>query len=330
MLVTVNASDIKSLFADVKPICKSLDVRALMLFQVHNDVLTIEVKSAILYQKQIAVAERGPYTITVVHQDISELLPTRGSVQIELEPTYICIRADAMLVTLHQANSILSEYKSHDGRTESLEYDTLSSVISVLAETAPVAKTLKRAQPVIFGEDFSIIKFPTFWLQTCSVGITGILGLDDMVAVSKYAPSRFYCSDSVVEFYKGTSVMALANSKVTQVKTIPDMCKGMVQLGAVEGGHYLPKIQQLLRSVGAGSCTLLLYTDGVQISVSRYDVHTSVKVGACTKHLVSVDTFLEYAQMFWKIIGTEAIAVRKGENAICITTQTLMMLLATL
>lgn len=330
MLITVNAIDMKRIFTDIKPICKSVDIKPLMAFTVHDDMLTITVKSAVVYEYKLEVAERGPYNLTVLYQDLAELIPTRDTVEIDLEPTYVHVHTDAISVVLQQSYGVISEYKPRHGAPKPINAESLSSVINIFAETSPMSKTLGRTSPIVFTDECSIMKFSTFWLQAPAIGLTGVVSLEDMKAIEKFAPERVNCTKDALEFYRVPAVMAITSNEPAPVKSVEDMRSEGKEKGYVQGFYYLPKIQQLLRSVGPGTCRLGLYCDGIQITVARPSVQSSMKIGKCSgTPLMAFDTFLEYVQMFWRLLGNESVQVVRGERWVCLSNQRVMLLLAT-
>lgn len=165
MLIHVNSSDLKSVFKDIKPIFKGSTDAAIMGFNIENHILYITCSSGIVYEQQIASEHPGPYSLTVLYQDLSEILPGRGVVELDLSPLFVGVKCDSMSSTLQQANGIVSRYNRRGGTFSKLSTNDVKQWARLFSETAPVTKSLQREAPVIFKPPYAIMKFQSFWLQ---------------------------------------------------------------------------------------------------------------------------------------------------------------------
>lgn len=316
MLVRVNAAELKTVFRDVKPILKSIKQGATLGFTVENHILYITCVNGIVYEQQLASEATGPYYLTVLYQDLSELLPGTGVVDLDLAPCYVEVRSAAMSATLPVANSVISRYKRRCDSPSPIDPATVKQWARLYAETAPVAKALGREAPIIFKPPYAVLKFPTFWLQLANTCLETTMGLSELKAVAEFAPTSVGSSSEVLEFYRGSAVLALPRNATDSCKSIDDMVGDHTAAKVVRGASYLPKVQQFLRSVGAGECRCHFYTDGISLAVHRPTVQSSLRVGTCTDSILEIPTFLEYVQMLFKLFADAPITVTEGKTSV--------------
>lgn len=328
MLIRIDASELKAVFKDIKPIFKGAQDGALMGFTVENHILYITCSNGVVYEQQISSEQPGPYTLTVLYQDLSEILPGRGVVELDLSPLFVGVKGEAMSSVLQQANGIVSRYKRRCDSFSKIEPERIKQWARLFSETAPVAKSIQREAPVIFKPPYAIMKFPAFWLQLPNEMLNTVMDLKDLKAVAEFSPTEFGVTQDVIEFKRGSALLAIARNEMASCTYVGDMLSDHNSPAVLEGGVYLPKIQQFLRSVGPGACRCHFYTTGIDLVVSRPRVQSSLKAGRCETPITTIPTFLEYVQMFFKLCGDSAITITKGKASVCLRTQTLSMLLS--
>lgn len=328
MLIRIDAAELKSVFKDIKPIFRGATEAALMGFTVENHILYITCMNGVVYEQQIASEHPGPYTITVLYQDLSEILPGRGVVELDLAPLYVGIKCERMSSILQQANGMVSRYKQRGKDFHKISPSDLKHWASIFAETAPVAKSIQREAPILFKPPIAVMKFPSFWLQLPNKSLDTVLSLGELKAVAEFAPTEYCTLPDAIEFRRGSATLAVPRNAVDSCKCVEEMCKQHGPARTVKGGNYLPKIQQFLRSVGPGECRLYLCEDGVDLQVSRPRVQSSLQLGECRTPITTVSTFLEYVQMFFKVFGEAAVSVSEGKGSLRLSTSEVSMLLS--
>lgn len=328
MLIHVNSSDLKSVFKDIKPIFKGSTDAAIMGFNIENHILYITCSSGIVYEQQIASEHPGPYSLTVLYQDLSEILPGRGVVELDLSPLFVSVKCDSMSSTLQQANGIVSRYNRRGGTFSKLSTNDVKQWARLFSETAPVTKSLQREAPVIFKPPYAIMKFPSFWLQLPNTVLDTVMALSELKAVAEFGPTEYSVTADAIEFKRGSAILAVPRNAADSCKFIDDMLKDHGEPGVLAGGSYLPKIQQFLRSVGPGPCRCHFYESGIDIEVSRPKVQSNMKMGKCDTPIATLPTFIEYVQMFFKLCGESPISISSGRDSMCLGTSSLRMLLS--
>lgn len=328
MLIHVDAAELKSVFRDIKPIFRGATDAALMGFTVEDHILYITCANGVVYEQQLASEQRGPYTISVLYQDLSEILPGRGVVTLELTPLYVGIKCERMSSTLQQANGLVSRYKQRGSNFKRISAQELKHFASTFAETAPVAKSISREAPVLFKPPVAVMKFPSLWLQLQCQSLDTVLSMSELKAVAEFAPTEYCTMSDAIEFRRGSAVLALPRNTIDACKTVEEMCTAHGPIKTLQGANYLPKIQQFLRSVGPGECRLYLFEDGLELHVNRPKVQSSIQVGACTKRIAAISTFLEYVQMFFKVFGEQPVGVSEGAGSVRLQTPSASMLLS--
>ena len=328
MLIHVNASELKTIFKDIKPIFKNATDAALMGFTVEKHIIYVTCSNGVVYEQQLASEHPGPYSLTVLYQDLSELLPGRGVVELDLSPLFVGVRSEFMSATLQQANGMISRYRRRGEDFRKISTSEVKSWARLFSETAPVAKSLQREAPVIFKPPYAVMKFPAFWLQLPNETLDTVMPLNELKAVAEFAPTEFSVSEDALEFKRGSAILAVPRNSVDSCKFVGDMLADHCPPKVFEGGSYLTKVQQFLRSVGPGSCRCHLYESGLDLEVNRPRVQSSLKVGKCAGPITTLPTFLEYVQMFFKLCGEASITITFGDRSLCMSTTSLSMLLS--
>lgn len=330
MLITVNSSDIRAAFQDMKPLFKAADTCNALGFTVHDYVLYITCNAGVVYERQVAVDQAGPYTITVLYQDLSEIIPARGVLSIDLEPLFVEISSEFMSATLQQANGIVSRYKQRSSSFEPINPAMVQTMADLFSNSTTVSKALKREAPITLKPPYARMEFATFWLECQNPLLDMTISLTHLKALAAFKPTEFSTSEDAVEFRNGPAILAIPRNAPVPSLCVQDLLKDPITCGVMQSNTYLTRIQQFWRSVGAGECRCHLYTDGMDIVVSRPRVQSHLKIGACTELITSFSTFIEYVQMLFTIIGTSPVEVIRGNNYLCLRTPTASMLLSTL
>lgn len=328
MLIHVNASELRAVFRDVKPIFKGAQDGALMCFTVENHILYITCTNGVVYEQQIASEHPGPYTLTVLYQDLSEILPGRGVIELDLSPLFVGVRGESMSSTLQQANGMVSRYKRACQAFTKIATGEVKQWAQLFSDTSPVSKSMQREAPVIFKPPFAIMKFPAFWLQVPNQVLDTVMDLKELRAVAEFAPTEFGVTNDAIEFKRDTAILAVPRNSIGSCKCVDDLTVDHGPPQTLLGGNYLPKVQQFLRSVGPGACRCHFYASGVDLEVSRPRVQSSYKLGTCDTPITTVPTFLEYVQMFFKLCGEAPITITEGKSSVCLRTPRLCMLLS--
>ena len=330
MLLTVNASDIKAAFVEMKPLFKSVDTCNALGFTVHDHVLYITCNAGVVYERQVVVDQVGPYTITVLYQDLSEIIPARGVLSINLEPLFVEISSDFMSSTLQQANGVVSRYKPRNKPFAPISPSYVQSLADLFGNTSPISKALKREAAVVFKPPYARMEYTTFWLECSNDQLDITMSLTQLKALAAFKPTEFSTSADAIEFRKGPALLAVPRNSPCESSCVQDLLQAPVAHGVLQGSTYLTRIQQFWRSVGAGECRCYIYKDGIDLVVSRPKVQSHLKIGDCTELITSFSTFMEYIQMLFTIIGTANAEVIRGNNYLCLRTATVSMLLSTL
>jgi len=330
MLVEVNAADLKAAFQDMKPIYKAGCTTPVLGITLEDHILYFTSTAGLVYEYQMVVDQPGPYMLTVLYQDLSELLPTRGVLELHLEPLFVEIKGDRMSAVLQQANSIVSRYTPRKLELHPIQPGGVSAIAQLFAETAPVSKSLRKEVPVIFKPPYAIMKFPTFWLQCNNSILDMTMDLQALKSLSTFAPTQYGANAEVVEFHRKGALLAMPRNPSAECCFVDDVIAKHTTPTGVQSGPYLQKVQQLLRAVGPGQCRCYFYRDGMEVVVSRPTVQASVRVGECSEQVAVFSTFLEYVQMLLKVIGAESFDITRGTDSICLQTPQIKMLLAAL
>lgn len=329
MLVRLNASDLRGVFKDIRPLYKGMKDGALLGITIEQHILSITAQCGLVYTQSLSVEEGGPYAITVLYQDLLELLPSRGVAELELTPLFVEIQCEGVRVTLSQANGMLSKYPTRGSDFSPIPAGELSRWVRIYSETSPVAKSLQQEAPITFNPPIAIMKFPTVWVQTTNSFLTAVISLKDLKILAAFSPSTYAQCTDVIEFKRGTAVLAVP-------LTSPGECTSIEKLRTRHGseyrawiGNHVQDVQQLLRSAGVGECSCTFYLKGLSLHVSRPNVQISLYKGDTSSKIVTLPTFLEYAQMILKLCGSGDVGITYGGGSICIRATDTLLLLST-
>lgn len=326
MLVIVDAKSIRDLFRDIKPIYRSTHEGALMGWDLSNHQLTITCRNGATYQRRITVEQSGPYAITVLYRDLSELLPGSGTVQLDLQPLYIGIQAPSMQTTLTQAYGILSKYTPRGIDFRPCQSGYIQWLQAKLADMGPVAKTLKAEASLICYPPHAILKYSTMWLQADFGLFNSSMSLSDLKAVANFKPTEFAVTNEVIEFQRRDAILALPRTNVDSCKGVADVLKNPSEPRRLWGADLVAEMQKFQRAVGTGPCTLRFYTDGYQVEVDTPAFRCSKAFGNCTQHIYSLSTYTEYLTMLFRLFDMSDTYLTVGSNAISISQDGLTLL----
>lgn len=328
MLIRLNAAELKGVFKDIKPIYKNCQDGALMGFNVDNYNLYITCSNGVVYEQHLPCEHPGPYSLTVLYQDLSELLPGRGVVDLELAPLYVSITSEFISATLQRANSDIARYRQRAMEFSQIDPSIVRGWASVFSETSTISKSLKREAAVVFKPPHAIIKFPTFWLQLQNNILDTSMSLNVLKAIAEFAPTEFATTDSAIEFRRRNATLSVQRTPIETCEFIDSITSDHEAPVTLRGQSYLPRIQQFLRSVGAGRCRCYFYRSGIEVVVSRPKVQSSLRIGECDAKIAVIDTFLEYVQMFFRLCGEQDVTITSGKKSIQLSTTTLSMVLS--
>ena len=319
MLVTVDAKELKEMFSDIKPILKSIQEGALVGVSLSDHILTFTVRNGLVYTKTFVVEATGPYSITVLYQDLSEMLPASSTAQLDLEPVFVGVKTKNLNTLLVRANGIISPYASELQGFQKCDTALYTRLANNFTLMSPVSKSLGVESSAILAPDYAILKYSTVWLQIPFNDFTSSISLRDLRSIAAFKPAEVAVSETAVEFKRRTALLAIPRTPLQSTTSVKDVIKDPERPIQLFRSNPLTDIQKFVRSVGSGACVLLFYTDGYEVQVENPRYNCSFRHGDCTQHIYSLHTYLEYLPMLFRIFPMQSAVLTKGSNAIAIS-----------
>lgn len=319
MLVVVDTRELKEMFNDIKPILKPIGEGALLGVSLSKQVLRFTARNGLVYTKSFYVEGDGPYNVTVLYQDISEMLPSSGVATLDLEPVFVGIKTQQLSTTLRLANGIVSEYNTDLTEFRPCDAALYKRISDNFALLSPVAKSLGQETSAIMAPPYAVLKYSTVWLQTPFEGFDSLLSLRDLKAIAAFNPSELAISETAIEFKRRSAFLAVPKSPTQKTTTVIDILKNPSKPINLFPSNPLADVQKFTRSVGAGACKLLFYADGYEVKVDNSRYQCQFAHGDCTKLLYTLPTYLEYLPMLFRIFPMKSAQLVIGTNAVAVS-----------
>lgn len=304
MQVIVESRDLRRMFSDLKPILsRSLD-GGLLGVCVENGTLIFTAKSGLIYERRFPCSEQGPVHATVIFRDIAEFLPAEGPAVLDISEKVVSIRTAQFATTMTAAYGDVTPYVRRCSDPKKVTPGAYLKLAQMFGELAPVSRSLKQESSVLLSDGFAICKYPTIWLEVPYEGFTTSISTKELRTVANFNPKHCAVSDEAVEFQNGSALLAVPRTPLSETKRCTDILANPRAPMPLPGYGCLENCTVLSRSV-KGPCKLTCYTDGWRVSYKDDRVELSFSVGTCGGNSYTLDTYVEYLPMLFRLLGEE-------------------------
>lgn len=317
MLAVVPAGEFRRVFSDLKPILRFQQDGAILGFSIEQHLLKVTCKTGIIYERQFACEPEGPLYVTVIYRDISEFLPGKGTVQLDISDTAVEVRATGFSTTFTKAYGEVLPYKPRCQDTRPLPKTLFPMLARVYGELSVVSKTLKTESSILLQPPAAICKYSTIWLEVPFEGFSTSIGLREVRTVANFEPESYGVAQGIVEFRKGPAVLAIPCNEVENVKLCEDVLVQPAKPLPLYSASVLPKVTQFSRAV-SGACQLAFFSDGYKLTYKSNVFSLECVLGNCTEYYYTLDTYAEYLPMIFRLIDEAQAFLTVGRNAVMI------------
>lgn len=315
MQVTVEARDLRRMFADLRPIMRNALDGGLLGICVENNTLICTANSAIVYERRFPCEVSGPIYSTVVYRDISEFLPGEGTATITISEKSVDIRTDHFSTSFPPAYGEIRPYVRRCSDPKQVPSGTYLKLVQKFQELAPVSKSMKQDAPIYLCDGFAVCKYPTIWLEVPYSGFQSSISARDLRTIANFNPKHFAVGEEAVEFYNNAAILAVSKAptgvqkRAEEVLVNPSTPFQLPAYGCLEQSANLARVAK-------GPCKLTCCADGWRVSYQSQQVELSFSVGSCDAPYYTLDTFVEYLPMLFKLLGENAGLLTVAQNAV--------------
>ena len=321
MLIKVEASVFRTILTEMAVIYKNSDEYKAFNMRYKDKQLTVTSSSGVKYVSKIPAEsdETGELDTNLLFKDVSELIPGRGSLTIELTPMYATIKTGSVDITLQQANEIVTPYTaalSLDMR--SINTEDLVWNIKVLSNTSAFKKAYKLEPLLTLNTEACLVKFPTVWIQTRGTALSTNITPDDANILCKFEPTKLRERENDFIFFNEHAFLII--QKVTPSENnFDELASTCEEVCTLTQEGLLITLRKLLKVLGPGNCDLYFSEKGLRMRVLRAGANSMFTFGEVDKHLKSVQLPLDFVLQMFSIVGESNVKISMGGGRLCLS-----------
>lgn len=316
MQVTVESRDLRRMFADLRPVLRgSLDGGQLGI-NVEGGFLIFTAKAGIIYERRFPCNDPGPIYATVIYKDISDFLPGDGPATLDITDKSVGIRTARFSTTFASAYGEVKPYVRRCSDPKPVQAGTYLKLAQLFGELSPVSKSLKSESSVVLQPPCAVCKYPTVWLELPYAGFQTSISTKELRTIANFNPKHCAVGDDAVEFYNGSALLAIPRTPVAKAKTCDEILKNPGEPLQLYSTGCLEHCVSLARAA-KGPCKLTCCSDGWYVAYKNQEVEMSFSVGQCSDPYYTLDTYVEYLPMLFRLLGEEITGYFvKADNAV--------------
>ncbi len=316
MQVTVEAKDLRRMFADLKPVLRNSMDGGLLGLAVENGFLIFTAKSGIVYERRFPCQQQGPMSVTVIYRDIADFLTGGGPAVLDISEKSVTIRTAQFSTTFPPAYGEVQPYQKRCQDPKQVTPGIYLKLAQTFGELSTVSRALKKESSILLSDGFAICKYPTIWLEVPYNGFTTTISTKELRTIANFNPKYCAVSDEAAEFYNGSALLAVPRSPLATVKNCGEILVNPSAPMPLPRYGCLEECTSLSRTV-KGNCKLTACKDGWRVQYKSQDVEMAFSVGQCLHSYYTLDTYVEYLVMLFRLLGDEQEAyLVKADNAV--------------
>lgn len=330
MILTINARQLKKAFEEISPLVKKSEMSKSVAFNYIDDYLIVTADAGISYQRRLDVSSAVDAVntgITVYFSDISSLLPSKGTVDIEITKFSINISAEDLETSLIVSDSIITPFKTTNTKGVNLSMNIINTAVNKLNSIGAIKKSLMTERPLLFSGDYVYVKYTTIWIRCKSMVLNCMLSSEDAKRMIDFEPTEVVIGDAL-EFKKENAVLRIPNSVSVNEHNFEDKENSLEKITTIETEGLASTVQKLIASMDAKPCKVFLYESGIEISVNTQRSSISKRVNVYGKVISSFETRLDYLLMCLNLLGDLGAEVKRKDNVLCLKNSLVTILIS--
>lgn len=328
MLVRVDSREIKALFDDIKPIFRNSEESRVMAFTVDNNILYVTVDNGMIYQKEMYTKGDGFITSTVIYEDLSELVDSKGSCDITITTQGVEIESDTFSANLMEAQSIVTRYKSIEEPFKQLPTGEFVDAVKKLSSTGIVAKTYGKESSLVFDGFYATIFYSTVYVRARARTFQSTMSIRDAGCVARLAPSKYKESDTVIEFHANNMLAVIPKGDVPRLNSFDSIKQELQPCGTMLTSGVSNKLQKMLRSVGPGNAVFSVTDGGLEVQVMRNTMSAKQHIGDPKGKRFTFNAPIEFMLMACGLANNLPLELRSGGGRLCMSNQGIDILMS--
>ncbi len=316
MQVTVELKDLRRMFIDLKPILKNSMDGGLLGITIENGSIVFTAKSGIIYERRFPCDQQGPMFATVVYRDISDFLTGDGLALLDVAEKAVSIRTAQFSTTFPSAYGEVRPYQRRCSDPKKVTPGLYLKLAQMFGELSVVSRAMKAESSVLLSDGFAVCKYPTIWLEVPYTGFSTSISTKELRTIANFSPRHCAVSSEAAEFYNGSALLAVPVTPIGTVKSCAEVLKDPAPPMKLPSYTALEECVSLARTV-KGACKLTCCADGYRVGYKSQEVEMAFSVGPCNSPYYTLDTYVEYLAMLFRLIGEEQeVYFIKATNAV--------------
>lgn len=321
--VTVNVSDFRSVLNTLHVLVPKGETSMPIGVYVKSEKLTIVCVQGCVYQSEITVDNASEYSITVMYRDISPILPTTGTIELEFTVTGILVSGEGFDASFPAAYSVVEKFDFSDIKyTEILSYVYHGGLKTIL--NVGLEKLYGTVSQIAIFDSIALQKLPNIWVQTRATGlqVNAVVDTDHASLLLKFDPTHVSDQyEGVLTFKEKQSVLQIPCKAPQDRSTILGLLDGMEKATRVGIGSYLERLKSVVKFGSKEHCKIAIHDGGIKSTLTHENSSVSITSGNVTTPIIAV---VELPIQLWlsilKALGNDHIEILYGGGKLCLRT----------
>lgn len=326
--VGVNARVLRAVAYDAKMLIPKGQTTVPLRVQLKSGKLTFIIRSTCTYYAELKVDTEEVADVVVNFLDISDYLPTEGSVNMEIAGNSgIRIESSAVSLILVPAYSTVEDIDSSDYEWKVLENSSIVTALHTLSSTG-LDGLYKNSPPVELFGGIAILKYPNIYIQTRAPEIGADIAVTQECAryIQNFAPKEYaLVSNDTVVFKKYETLLYVPVKMIHKGSTCKDIIPRDGYVLKLDLSNILSKLSSM-RKLGVDRCDISLYESGLCAGVTSNLSSISTSIGNKEgRFLTAFSLPMQLAYIVFKLLGDAYCEILYKEGVLCLRTPTLVI-----
>lgn len=325
--VGVNARALRAITYDAKMLIPKGQSTVPLRVQLKSGKMIFLIRSTCTYCAELQVDTDEVADVVVNFLDISDYLPTEGSVNVEIAGNSgIRIESSAVSLILVPAYSTVEDVGSSDYEWKALENSSIVTALHTLSSTG-LDGLYKKSPPVELFGSIAILKYPNIYIQTRAPEIGADIAITQECAryVQSFAPKEYALVSNDTVVFKKYETLLYVPVKIIHKGTT---CKDIIPQGGyslkLDLGGFLSKLSSM-RKLGVDRCDITLYESGMSAGITSNLSSINATVGNKGEFLTSLALPMQLVYIVFKLLGDAYCEILYKEGVLCLRTPTLVI-----
>lgn len=318
MSFAVSANALRHTFEDISPLLKKVGDGALLAFTTEDNALVITAQSGLVYQSTLTARPDTRATVTVLYQDLSELIPATGEVQVQVSDGLVSFSTDTSYIVLQPAYGVVSKYHPITGRIpQTITDGYLQRIQKELDTFKVVSRTLKREASIKCAPPILAQRYPTIWYERTFDMFNTVMSLQELTVLSRFGPTGIIIESNVLEFHKMGALLAIPRVECESLIPGNRILSNPQTALSTMLPEKLPMLQKYQRAAGAVPVRAYFYSQGLKVQNLNPEFTMTLNIGNTgTTPYVSLNCPVEYLVMMFQVFPFLNMTITEGSNAV--------------